>query len=1250
MSVFTIRDIKHAILSQDGRNVEARRFVNMLIGGAKTFGQTEERVITHLLNAKHSQKSNTTEKTSKVKRKLSMLANEQKQKVTSWFNGYQKTFKKTKDNDICNVFYVELARILNPIYIHNNFRGKELVMQQAKDFAPHLGQALIQIYNNTKLKKNKNSLQLALCPDPEIQMITLPQELPRGSAKPNDLTKLPDTTIGKKRFVAASRLTIIRYWYLTQKHRLPHMQDSNNSTDTMNIPFVFTKLHEIMNNSTRDKEKNIQSAQLDAIHSALPTSNDELGYIEIRKLLKRKKSTQYTNEVKTHFTKMSPTYFNDQTFEKAKSILEKDNSDYDDDNAQPNFNNEVLRTSVEEAQAYVGGIVAYPSNCSRIQTKTQRTFDRNEIAIYIISFFNECQVVPPPKKILCYLYRLYASIRLAEQTYDSSYLTEESDDEDGSLSDNSESGENDGNSNVYDNTSNDKDGSLSDNSESDEDDGNSNVDENTSNDEYGSLSDNSESGENDGNSSVDQNGDIGAGDNRSNNKSNMVSGMTGKYPAGKYIAYKNIGGKRIPNTNKTDSDEKSNESQNDAIDNLNEPTYFKSQDYDNFLDITRYLFTFKKQMIGGMTRGQDVFNGKSHRMNELHNELYDKNNFPKWVRCDPNRSKTKKLFKDWTNFSTIPGIDVRDMFMSDIGELYTQDWLLPIDYLNIIVFHKIKCLVEQDDQCTEEDKYVLQRVPFNRYPSKSIVFCNFKENMVYKKKVNDNDFFSISFEEAVDPHTQKLISMARQKYNERNEKIPNPKVIEDFEKRIQEAKQLLESDKDKNMQGGDINSSQNKKNSLKTIATNQESQNSNKTNTTSQQKQGPSKTIATQPEQVFEGVSGSNRSAYRSQSPLDKPLQDANQLFKKRHVKCGEYHRVAKALEDAIEKYCNYDYLNNQIEQAIEVLKQLYTKRQRTKEREINGSRSYIPCFSERKKKAKCKKHPFEIHPSRTIGTPKIGRPKKTQSLSKKPRNKRKRSYTRLKANFCDWQGGTNEINDDNTLKYKACNFVVSDTKRKRRTCGRKDKTGKWILYNRGQECGVVKRNEKWRVNDNKKAYRVGSQKSSTNIQQKETRKKVRFDISDDKSQQKGRFDIPAISDDKSQQKGTFTTPATSDDKSQQKGRFDIPATSDDKSQQKGTFTTPVISNAQQSVSSLSDLNANSNASRISNPRRDTHPMSSVQSDGKLDISKNEHGRSQNMTATLLNKPSTPNQYSNFNSKDIDLNNLDPEIMMLYNQ
>ena len=106
MKTFTIHDIKSSILNGRCRNNDARRFVNMLMGGKlhKWNGEAEKVMMNKLVCGWGKQNADGTNKTN--------IGN----KMHSIYNAYDDMFKGTTENDVCELFYEQLATIVATYY------------------------------------------------------------------------------------------------------------------------------------------------------------------------------------------------------------------------------------------------------------------------------------------------------------------------------------------------------------------------------------------------------------------------------------------------------------------------------------------------------------------------------------------------------------------------------------------------------------------------------------------------------------------------------------------------------------------------------------------------------------------------------------------------------------------------------------------------------------------------------------------------------------------------------------------------------------------------------------------------------------------------------------------------------------------------------------------------------------------------------------------------------------------------------
>lgn len=902
MDRFSIQDIKRAILAQDGRNIEARRFVNMLIGGKKDFGIREQIKLGCLFGIKTP---------------------DTRMKIQQWFKRYQE--QDVQPDELCSWFYDELTQILLEYYhiqigehvlMGGSGGGKSGVMRMLrKPLKDHIEFTLSTL--NPGIVKGK-SLELAKCPDSNnnkditIQENWWPRENKECKKLKKDSTKqqvldtyeqlmLPEDDDEKKQFVASARLTLIKFWY-DRWHKLPQLhtnaeKDNNLKVPIKNgkklpLPYVFQKLDECMQNFKPDEES-MADQLTKAIKDALPKNEQDLGYAEL----------SYLNDVNfdqlcEHFKSMSPQYFDNQVLEiLSKNINVKYDDDEDDvEDESENFDPKVeLKPFLPQAQAYFGNMFMYPSQCSRITRDDDDEEDDEEddnnnadMINNIVKILRTCDA-HQPEQAKCYLYKLYASIRL--------WLQNES-------------------------------------------------------------------------------------------------------------------AKEIP--------DESHESSSDSDEDFSRVATFK-----NMATFIMELFKYN-------------YNRTPNNITiELENSINDIG-YPEWV-ADLSREPDVDEIKSCEGWFGPPGLDVRDVFMSDIGVIHTsyvaQADNVNIQSKNIIVFHKMDCLVEKDNSCEEECRYVLQRVPFHRYPNKDIVVCDFKNNCVWKMK-EDEQIAYISFDAAkTDERTNRLIKMAREKYEERQNQLPDEKAIASLARRVQVVEDVLpkNSSAPENMEGG------------------------NKTATNS----FSGKSVPGLGKKTGQPVRRVNTNPTPA---LEKSLERVEKIIKARHVPCKTYHEAAKQLEEGIKKYYKHPYLENQIRKGIDLLERLYNVREKQSGART-GKRLYNRCFSLTGKTIKLGQYQFKIHRPMK-GPRKNGRPKKTIDPNKPKRRKR----IRLEPQFCDWKNNENKV-DEKGLQYKACR----GEDKKRRPCGVKRK-GNWVLYNRGENCTKVNRGEKWLVkndNNNWQAYQV---------------------------------------------------------------------------------------------------------------------------------------------------------------------------------
>ena len=945
MNRFSIQDIKRAILAQDGRNVEARRFVNMLIGGGKKetkFGGTEHTLLNNILNPHPKDKTI-------------------KDAIRTCLKEYQTRFENV--SDVCETFYEELAGILIKIYkidVPNETHCQERLAEHIQEHITTL---------STKLTKPQlKQLEVVRCPDPSRPLITYTNCI-RSNSKSisEDVEELPEDEKEKIEFIASARLALINFFYLKHsthaqltflKERLTSSSDGSDQSNGKKqskqciVPFGLLQLDKCMRRF--DCNQVSKTDQLDeAIAQALPTSKEDVGYEELLDL-----DNVDVEQICEHFKNMKPQFFNDQMI----NIVKEQFNNVDDTETKK------MRQYVEQAQAYFGGISMYPSQCSRIITDREDKLDNREnTKNKILSILRKCGA-NEPKQAKCYLHKLYASIRL--------YVLNHSDDDESSESESSD----DANNNDESSESDHDESSESDHDESSDDE--SRDDE--SRDDESRDDENNKSGHDESSRYKSRNNE--SSDDESSNESNKGNGVSG--------------------------------GSSSRLATLHNICYF-----------IRDLYQYDSTTPNNITK----VNNDSIRYG-----------YPKWI-FDKTRERNIAEIKSFPDWFGPPGLDVRDIFMSDIGTINAWTVKQPqsnIKPKNIVVFHKMDCLVETNTSCKEECRYVLQTVPFYRYPNKDIVVCDFENKCVWKMKPR-TDFTSVSFNKA-DKRTRRLIKMARQKYEARQNKVPDPKAIASFNRRLEKAKQALEenSSASKNMEGG-------------------------------------AETGLPAPMVAKSGQGPGNQTGHTNtgQTPeleksLEKSLEKVEKIIKARHVPCETYHEAAKQLEEGIEKYYKHPFLENQIRKGIDLLERLYNVREKQRGAPT-GKRPYNRCFSLTGKTMKLGKYEFKIHKPMK-GPRKNGRPKKT----KKPidPNKPKRpKRVRLQPEFCDWKNKKNEVSEKGLL-YKACKTKEDN---KRRPCGVKRK-GNWILYNRGPNCTVVKRGEKWGVKNENNALQAYQVKKPT--------------------------------------------------------------------------------------------------------------------------------------------------------------------------
>jgi hypothetical protein len=1013
MDRFSIQDIKRVILAQDGRNVEARRFVNMLIGGTKKdFGRTEQIRLGCCFDTKNP---------------------DVKKQTRSWFEKYQ----ENEPPELCSWFYEELAKILLQFYNvpisggarHRATMGKGDALRIRK-FQTQLKNHIIRTLGNLTPKKvDKNSLELAKCPDSTDNKDIVIQEnwFPRGGKNCNKLKnehskqqvfneypqlQLPDSDDEKRKFVASARLTLIKCWY-TRWQKIPQLntkaeKDNNiklprNSGRDLPTPYVFIQLDTCMqtfkpNEESRDMAQAIESDVSDvskdnqdfeespemarAIESDVSdVSKDNQNFEEspemaraiesdVSDVSKDNQDFEESPEMARAIKDALPQTKEDLGYEELLHLNDVDSSElckHFESMTPQYFNNQAmeiiismlndvddnanttLKPYVEQAQAYFGGAFMYPSQCSRMTTDVLDK-DEEDSKEDNTNFLNDVM------KILgsCNVHDPKQAKCYLHKLYASVRITrmKSSDDE-------------------------------------------------SSDDE----------------SSDDENSNKSSGDDESNNES-------------------------------SGDDESSDASSSNANeeDEINGGVAHKQID-NNIAARKTYVVTGisrKATMENVVTFIRELINYDQHTPNNVTPENEDSINdigYPEWV-ADLSRKPDIDEIKSCEGWFGPPGLDVRDIFMSDIGVINTSVVDLNNDIniqpKNIIVFHKMDCLVKTNNACKEECRYVLQTVPFHRYPNKDIVICDIPNNCVWKKKDNDEEFQSISFDEA-DKRTRRLIKMAKQKYDERQNQLPDARIIASLARRVRNAENALgeNSSASENMEGG-------YKMGTNSIG--------------GKSVQGLGKKTGQPVRHVTTG----------STPALEKSLEKVEKIIKARHVPCQSYHKVAKELEEGIKKYYKHPYLENQIRKGITLLERLYNVTEK-QSGAPTGKRLYNRCFSLTGRTTKLGQYQFKIHKPMK-GPRKNGRPKKTIDPNKPKRRKR----VRLQPQFCDWNNKVNEVSEKG-LKYKACK---GDDK-KRRPCGVKRK-GNWILYNRGENCTVVKRGEKWRVKNENNALQAYQVKGPT--------------------------------------------------------------------------------------------------------------------------------------------------------------------------